>query len=53
MDEAATYVLHPKQMTERLPDKSLVERFRAGGAAGNGMVSARLGDRVEVRRPNV
>ena len=30
-DEAATYVFHPKQTTERLADGSLVVRFRAGG----------------------
>lgn len=30
-DIAAEYVFHPKQMTERLEDGSLIVRFRAGG----------------------
>lgn len=30
-DEAATYVFHPRQQTERLADGSLIVRFRAGG----------------------
>lgn len=47
-DEAATYVFHPKQETERLPDGSLVVRFRAGGRQEMEWYLARWGDTVEV-----
>lgn len=48
-DEAATYQFHPKQRTERLPDGSLVVRFRAGGRQEMAWYLARWGDGVEVR----
>lgn len=48
-DEAATYVFHPKQTTERLADGSLVVRFRAGGQQEMAWHLARWGDRVEVK----
>ncbi|NAZ38365.1 YafY family protein [Rubellimicrobium sp. CFH 75288] len=47
-DEAATYVFHPRQETERLPDGSLVVRFRAGGRQEMAWYLARWGDRVEI-----
>ena len=47
-DEAATYVFHPKQTTERLADGSLIVRFRAGGQQEMSWYLARWGDRVEV-----
>lgn len=47
-DEAATYVFHPKQTTERLSDGSLVVRFRAGGRQEMAWYLARWGDKVEV-----
>lgn len=47
-DEAATYVFHPRQKTERLPDGSLVVRFRAGGRQEMDWYLARWGDKVEV-----
>lgn len=50
-DEAATYVFHPKQTTERLPDGSLVVRFRAGGQQEMAWYLARWGDKVEVKTP--
>ena len=45
-DEAATYVFHPKQTTERLTDGSLVVRFRAGGQQEMAWYLARWGDKV-------
>lgn len=45
-DEAATYVFHPRQETERLADGSLVVRFRAGGQQEMAWYLARWGDRV-------
>lgn len=48
-DEAATYMFHPRQETERLPDGSLVVRFRAGGRQEMAWYLARWGDRVEVK----
>lgn len=47
-DEAAGYVFHPKQQTERLEDGSLLVRFRAGGRQEMDWYLARWGDRVEV-----
>lgn len=47
-DEAATYVFHPRQETERLADGSLVVRFRAGGRQEMAWYLARWGDNVEV-----
>lgn len=46
--EAATYVFHPRQETERLADGSLVVRFRAGGRQEMAWYLARWGDKVEV-----
>lgn len=51
-DEAATYVFHPRQETERLPDGSLVVRFRAGGRQEMAWYLARWGDSVEARTPH-
>lgn len=48
-DEAATYVFHPRQETERLPDGSMVVRFRAGGRQEMAWYLARWGDNVDVR----
>ena len=48
-DEAATYVFHPRQQTERLADGSLIVRFRAGGRQEMAWYLARWGDRVEVK----
>lgn len=48
-DEAATYVFHPKQTTERLPDGSLVVRFRAGGKQEMAWYLSRWGDKVEAK----
>lgn len=48
-DEAATYIFHPRQETERLPDGSLVVRFRAGGRQEMAWYLARWGDKVEVK----
>lgn len=48
-DEAAQYVFHPKQQTERLADGSLIVRFRAGGQQEMEWYLARWGDKVEVR----
>lgn len=45
--EAAGYVFHPKQRTERLDDGSLVVRFRAGGRQEMEWYLARWGDQVE------
>ena len=47
-DEAASYVFHPRQETERLADGSLVVRFRAGGRQEMAWYLARWGDNVEV-----
>nr|WP_268939051.1 WYL domain-containing protein [Phaeovulum veldkampii] len=47
-DEAATYVFHPRQETERLSDGSLIVRFRAGGRQEMAWYLARWGDKVEV-----
>ena len=47
-DEAATYVFHPRQETERLADGSLTVRFRAGGRQEMAWYLARWGDNVEV-----
>ncbi|WP_313137897.1 helix-turn-helix transcriptional regulator [Paracoccus jeotgali] len=47
-DEAATYVFHPRQETERLEDGSLVVRFRAGGRREMEWYLARWGNKVEV-----
>lgn len=52
-DEAATYVFHPRQETERLADGSLVVRFRAGGRQEMAWYLARWGDRVEVKTPRL
>jgi predicted DNA-binding transcriptional regulator YafY len=46
-DEAAGYVFHPKQQTERLEDGSLMVRFRAGGRKEMEWYLARWGDQVE------
>lgn len=51
-DEAATYVFHPKQTTERLADGSLVVRFRAGGQQEMAWYLARWGDKVEAQPAN-
>lgn len=48
-DEAATYVFHLRQTTERLADGSLVVRFRAGGRQEMAWYLARWGDKVEVK----
>lgn len=50
-DEAAGYVFHPKQTLERLEDRSLVVRFKAGGRQEMEWYLARWGDRVEVISP--
>lgn len=47
-DEAASYVFHPRQTTERLADGSLIVRFRAGGRQEIAWYLARWGDTVEV-----
>jgi predicted DNA-binding transcriptional regulator YafY len=47
-DEAAGYLFHPRQTTERLEDGSLIVRFRAGGRQEMAWYLARWGDRVEV-----
>lgn len=47
-DLAATYIFHPRQQTARLPDGSLVVRFRAGGRQEMAWYLARWGDKVEV-----
>lgn len=47
-DEAATYIFHPKQETELLPDGSLVVRFRAGGRQEMDWYLARWEGKVEV-----
>lgn len=47
-DEAATYLFHPRQETERLPDGSLVVRLRAGGRQEMAWYLVRWGDSVEV-----
>ena len=47
-EDAATYVFHPKQTSERLPDGSLIVRFRAGGHKEMNWYLARWGDQVEV-----
>lgn len=48
-DEAARYVFHPKQHTERLEDGSLVVQFRAGGRQEMELYLARWGNQVEAR----
>lgn len=48
-DEAATYVFHPKQQSTRMPDGSLLVRFRAGGRQEMEWYLARWEGRVEVR----
>lgn len=48
-DEAAGYVFHPKQKTERLDDGSLIVRFRAGGKKEMEWYLVRWDDKVEVR----
>lgn len=48
-EEAAGYVFHPRQQTERLEDGSLIVRFRAGGRQEMAWYLVRWGDRVEVR----
>lgn len=47
-DEAACYVFHPRQETERLEDGSLVVRFRAGGRQEMQWYLARWEGKVEV-----
>ena len=47
-DEAASYVFHPRQETERLADGSLGVRFRAGGRQEMAWYLARWGVKVEV-----
>ena len=47
-DEAATHVFHPKQTAARMPDGSLMVRFRAGGRQEMAWYLARWGDKVEV-----
>ena len=49
-DEAETFVFHPKQTVERLPDGSLMVRFRAGGRQEMAWYLARWEGKVEVRR---
>ena len=46
-DEAAGYVFHPKQQTERLADGSLMVRFWAGGRQEMEWYLVRWGDQVE------
>ena len=48
-DEAARYVFHPKQHTERLEDGSFVVQFRAGGRQEMELYLARWGNQVETR----
>ncbi len=48
-DEAAGYVFHPKQETERLEDGSLMVRFRAGGRQEMEWYLVRWGDQVEAQ----
>jgi len=48
-EEAAGYVFHPKQETERLQDGSLVVRFCAGGRQEMAWYLARWGENVEVK----
>ena len=50
-DEAAGYVFHPKQETERLADGSLLVRFRAGGLQEMAWYLVRWGGDVEIRKP--
>jgi predicted DNA-binding transcriptional regulator YafY len=50
-DEAAGYVFHPRQTTERLEDGSLIVRFRAGGRQEMQWYLARWEGKVEVRSP--
>lgn len=50
-DEAAGYVFHPRQETERLEDGSLLVRFRAGGLQEMAWYLVRWGDNVEIRKP--
>jgi predicted DNA-binding transcriptional regulator YafY len=49
--EAREYLFHPDQMTEELPDGSLVVRFRAGGALEMSWHLYTWGDTVEVVEP--
>jgi len=48
-EEAAGYVFHPKQHTERLEDGSLMVRFRAGGKQEMEWYLVRWGDQVEAQ----
>ena len=48
-DEAAGYVFHPKQQTERLEDGSLMVRFRAGGRQEMEWYLVRWDDQVEAQ----
>jgi predicted DNA-binding transcriptional regulator YafY len=50
-DEAAGYVFHTRQKTERLEDGSLLVRFRAGGLQEMAWYLVRWGDNVEIRKP--
>lgn len=52
-DEAAGYVFHPNQVSERLADGSLVVRFRAGGLREMAWYLVRWGNNVEVRKPEM
>jgi len=49
--EAARYVFHPDQETERQPDGSLIVRFTAGGELEMAWHLYAWGDKVEVLQP--
>ena len=50
-DDAAEYEFHPTQKTKRLPDGSLIVRFRAGGEREMKWHLYTWGDKVEVLEP--
>jgi predicted DNA-binding transcriptional regulator YafY len=50
-EDATGYVFHPKQVTERQADGSLIVRFRAGGRQEMPWYLARWGKKVEVSGP--
>ena len=52
-DDAAGYVFHPRQETERLEDGSLMVRFRAGGRKEMAWYLARWENKVEVWKPKL
>ena len=50
-EDAAEYIFHPDQKTERTADGALVVRFRAGGALEMSWHLQTWGDAVEVLEP--